>query len=107
MTALTNPVLHEVLDCWPAWQMLTGYVMLPDADARTVDPCEVEQALAGLDSERRSRLLFLLVGYRHADSLREAADLLLELRRLAITGRRPRFAVEAGLSFGEFEGLRS
>lgn len=102
---LTDPLFHEVFDQWRAWQVLVENVTT-NQDPRTVDPLKVNAELEGLDNESWNRLAHLLIGHACANSVSEAVVLLRELRGYAGVGRRPRFGVEAGLSFEDFEEMR-
>lgn len=94
MTTLTDPVLHEVLDQWLAWQTLVRELLPPGHNATTADPAEVEAALAGMSIVDLTRFMYLLVGHCHGDTLEEAADLLCEIRERLVRGERPRFWCE-------------
>ena len=59
MTVFSDPVLHEVLDCYRAWQDLVRRVMPPCTDPIDVDPLKVHEALMELpnDACQRQRCL--------------------------------------------------
>lgn len=106
MTTFSDPVLHECLIQYRAWRDIVDDVMLPGTDALTVDPLRVHEALLALDNDAWNRLAHLMVAHGHADTIADAVPLLRELVAYAECGRRPRYAAEAGLSFGKFEAAR-
>jgi hypothetical protein len=103
---MTDPLYHEVFVQYRAWQDLVRDVLLPGADALTADPLKIHEALQELDNDAWNRLAHLMVANGHADTVTDGVRLLVELRAYAECGRRPRYAYEAGLSFGEFDAAR-
>lgn len=100
---LSDPLLHEVLTQWMAWQTLVENLTTGVA-AQDVDPLDMHRALEELDEDRARRLAHLMVAYFHADTLDEGAELVSELAGLAAVGRRPRYGAEAGLTFDRLTG---
>jgi hypothetical protein len=94
VTTFDDPILHELFVRWPAWQTLAGYLTVHGTHPGDADPRAVFDRAAECESER---LVALLYGHGHGDSLVEAARILGDLLFDAFAGRRPRFGVEMGI----------
>jgi hypothetical protein len=105
MTMLTDPILHEVFNQWPAWQEIVSNVTV-GADAKDADPLEVDAALDAMSAESIGRLVHLLIGHACANTIDEGLTILHEVWELAALGQRPRYGAEAGLTMGDFEEIR-
>lgn len=91
---MTDPVLREAFELWPAWQCLVGYV------SRT-DPTEADpQSIYGsLCAVKKDRLIALLYAHQPVDTIEDAGRLLVDIMTMAAHGQRPRYGREMGLTF--------
>lgn len=92
-------MIHELFVLWPAWQEIVEYVST--AHPAEADVCSIYGAACAVD---RDRLAALLYGRMIGDTLSEAGEILAEIMRGAVVGRRPRTGRELGITremFGE------
>lgn len=94
-----DPILREVFILFGAWGTLAEHLATRDDDPRTVDPHDIYGRACTAD---RDRLIALLYGHGHGESMLDAEDILGEVLALAVQGRRPRFGREVGLAPEEF-----
>lgn len=89
MSETRDAFLYEAFSLWPAWGVLCEHLTL--ANPRDADPHSVYGSMLAAEYDR---LVALLYGHGHGETLEDAEQTLLCLLALASDGRRPRYGAE-------------
>lgn len=84
--------MHEAFVLYPVYATVAEQVTT--SQARDADPQSVFGAAMAADPER---LIALLYGHGHGDSIKEAGELLGTVLEMCALGRRPRYGLELGI----------